>query len=545
MKKYLFLSALFCTALGMNAQWPTSYEGEPVQMTPDLQDYGDETVTNCHGVTFNVQYVAQHGTAGVDDMEYVISIVDKDGHNVTTLDKGMGLGVFQNRSWTAYNNTLYCDRDGNLLVGANDCRNNPEPKTAAVGYTLYKISEKGEILWQVDLADKAVYPITTSFGIAQDGAGDYICCYTAPDVNAPGNYTYIEMEKISKDGKSLWRTKLNDPDFNYIYNYPYLVEGPEGDVVMVYAYGSNQDLYASRISTEDGSQVWKTRFYRSGFATTGSAIWNYVRVCSDGKGGVFTLWMDDRANDGYWQAYVNYVDAEGKIAYPNKMNGVKVAYNSEDYAGYSHSNMSFCHSEKEQCVYVGLRHYDTGGGSYNGILVQKISDEGELLWPAEGIFVETTVKNLAVANPQPQPAPDGGCVVFYQTGNGMSQYGGKNNCAAKYGPDGTKEWSMKTDHYFTYKTNLRSSGLIDDSYWVINWEDQRKLPFSTAGCFPRYAARINADGTFGNTEGIQSTSLTTYEGAQYYDVTGKQLLAPAKGLNIVKTPAGVKKQVMQ
>ena len=116
MKKYLFLSALFCTALGMNAQWPTSYEGEPVQMTPDLQDYGDETVTNCHGVTFNVQYVAQHGTAGVDDMEYVISIVDKDGHNVTTLDKGLGLGVFQNRSWTAYNNTLYCDRDGNLLA---------------------------------------------------------------------------------------------------------------------------------------------------------------------------------------------------------------------------------------------------------------------------------------------------------------------------------------------------------------------------------------------------------------------------------------------
>ena len=102
---------------------------------------------------------------------------------------------------------------------------------------------------------------------------------------------------------------------------------------------------------------------------------------------------------------------------------------------------------------------------------------------------------------------------------------------------------MKTDHYFTYKTNLRSSDLIDNSYWVINWEDQRKLPFPPAGCFPRYAARINADGTFGDTEGIQNTSLTTYEGAQYYDVTGKQLLAPAKGLNIVKTPNGVKKQV--
>lgn len=543
MKKQLILSALFCVALSMNAQWPTSLEGEPVQMTPDLQDYGDETVTNCHGVTFNVQYVAKHGTSGIDDMEYVISILDKDGHNVTPLETGKGLGVFKNRSWTAYNNTLYCDRDGNLLVGANDCRNNPDPKTASIGYTLYKISEKGEILWQVDLADKKVFPLTTSFGVVQDAAGDYICCYTSPDTAATTNYTYIEIEKISKDGKSLWRNKLHDPEFNYIYNYPYIVEGPEGDVVMVYAYGSNQDLYASRISTKDGSQVWKTRFYRSGFSTSGSAIWNYVRVCSDGKGGVFTLWMDDRANDGYWQSYVNYVDAEGKIAYPNKMNGVKVAYNDEDHAGFSHAYMELCHSEKEQCVYVALRCYDSGTSKTNGVIVQRINDDGEIVWPSEGIFVETPTEGLAIANPQPQVAPDGGVVVFYQTGDTMSQYGGKNNRAAKFSPDGTLDWSMKTDHYFTYKTSLCSSGLIDDNHWVITWEDQRKLKMSTAGNYPRYAVRINADGTFGDTEGIQDASLVSYEGAQYYDITGKQLLAPTKGLNIVKTPAGVKKQV--
>lgn len=67
-----------------------------------------------------------------------------------------------------------------------------------------------------------------------------------------------------------------------------------------------------------------------------------------------------------------------------------------------------------------------------------------------------------------------------------------------------------------------------------------------SGGYDRYAIRFNADGTFGKAaDGITTTETLRYEGAQYFDVAGKQHATPAKGLNIVKTPFGVKKQIKQ
>ena len=439
-----------------------------------LQGTYDETaITNCNGTTFTVQSGTKH----------VLKISDCWGRPITPSGEGKVICSCSNPGETV---RLYCDHEGNLLVGVNDTRNNQSSGTSSWGYALYKISEKGEIVWTLGLAEGAAFPSATLFDVVQDAAGDYICCYASLDAAATTDYTYIETEKVSKDGKSVWRNKLYDPNFNYIYNYPYLVDGSEGDVMMVYAYGSNQDLYASRISTADGSQVWKTRFYRSGFPSDISLRDN-VRVLSDGKGGVFALWYDDRANDGYWSAYVNYVGADGKIAYPNKLNGVQVAYTTDESFAFSHSNMSFCHSEKEQCVYVAMRYYDANDSLTNGVLVQKISDEGKLMWSNEGIAVETAVKNLTVANPQPQVAPDGGCVVFYQTGDALEPFGESICYAVKYAADGTKRWSKRIDDTNTNKVQMVSSPLIAYNCWIVSWNE------NAVNGYPRYAVCVSGN----------------------------------------------------
>lgn len=96
-------------------------------------------------------------------------------------------------------------------------------------------------------------------------------------------------------------------------------------------------------------------------------------------------WRDDREYDGWWKNYVNHVDAEGNIAYPNEMDAVRVAY-LED--GISIAGASIAHNDQEGTSFVAYRFYAQKSQDYEGLGVQKIADNGELLWDAEGINVE-------------------------------------------------------------------------------------------------------------------------------------------------------------
>ncbi len=529
--------------MSSSAQWPTSLDEEPVLVTPyTMEDYGDCVLTNKNGVTYIVQVKPDNTTeAGRIGIHYVIGICDKDGKMKTSVEKGneTGLGTHPGRSWTVVNTIASLDRDGNLIVGVQDCRNNANPDSRDAGYTLYKVDEEGKILFESDFFDGEIFPEAYGFRIAQTTDGGYMCCCCVHPYD--GVSDYINVEKFDANGKSSWQKQLKSDV--YVYSWPWMVETDGNDAIIVYAYGSNMDLYGMRISGDDGTQKWNTRFYRGGFDTT--PIWTHLRVAPSPDGGFFCSWRDDRGSKGWLNQYIQYVKGDGTIGYPNKMNAVQVAYvNTEEENGLTTAQGEMAHNDKDHCNYMAYRVFSQGNQTWNGIGVQKISDDGELLWDEAGVDVEEFRNNLAVGSITVQNAPDGGCIVFYQTGAYDNAYGGKNSYAAKFTPDGTKEWTRKIDHHFTYKVSQYSSPLIDNEYYVVSWEDRREREGTMSGGYDRYAIRFNADGTFGKAaEGITTTENLRYEGAQYYDVAGKQHAAPAKGLNIVKTPFGVKKQI--
>ena len=543
MKKCLFLFALFCAAMSSFAQWPTSLEEDPVLITPyAMEDYGDCVLTNKNGVTYIVQVKPDNTTdAGRIGINYVIGICDKDGKMKTSVAEGStpGIGTHAGRSWTVVNTIASLDRDGNLIVCVQDCRNNADPESNHPGYTLYKVDEDGKILFESDFFDGEIFPEAYGFRVAQTTDGGYMCCCCVHPYD--GEPDYINVEMFDAKGKSLWQKQYKDAA--YTYSWPWMVETDGNDAIIVYAHGSNLDLRAKRLSATDGSEKWDVRFYRGGFDTT--PIWTHIRVAPSPDGGVFCSWRDDRKGQGWFDQYIQYVKGDGTIGYPNKMNAVQVVYvNTEELNGLTTAQGEMVHNDKDHCNYMAYRVFSQGSQTWNGIGVQKIDDSGELLWDEAGVDVEEFRNNLAVGSISVQNAPDGGCVVFYQTGTHDNAYGGKNSYAAKFTPDGTKEWTRKIDNHFTYKVSQYSSPLIDNEYYVVSWEDRRDRESTMSGGYDRYAIRFNADGTFGKAaEGITTTEDLRYEGAQYFDVAGKQHATPAKGLNIVKTPFGVKKQI--
>lgn len=94
--------------------------------------------------------------------------------------------------------------------------------------------------------------------------------------------------------------------------YPYLINSGDNQFILVYAKGSNQDLYARKIDF-DGTSVWPedTRIYRGGFGSI--PLWTILNVQPSGDGGVILSWNDDRYYTNTESAYLSYVKPNGEL----------------------------------------------------------------------------------------------------------------------------------------------------------------------------------------------------------------------------------------
>lgn len=540
MKKFLLLTALFGAALTAAAQWPTNMDESPVLITPSgITDYGNYQATSPDGTVYTMQIVPRNfDEAGRTALRYILSICGPDGVMKTATDQGAEGAIevcyTPNRSWTVVSDPLHIDRDGNPIIIVEDCRNSAED-SKDLSFTVYKFDKDGNKIWEHDLNEGMTVEEAASCDMAQTTDGGYVFCYCVYDYQT--QLQHIELEKLDKDGNTLWHKVMKDS--KSAYNWPILVETDNNDAILAYTFGTSMYVYTARID-ENGNEKWSTRIYRGGFDTT--PLWTHFHAIPDGKGGVLVNWRDDREYDGWWKNYVNHVDAEGNIAYPNEMDAVRVAY-LED--GISIAGASIAHNDQEGTSFVAYRFYAQKSQDYEGLGVQKIADNGELLWDAEGINVEDLSFDLEVANVQVQCAEDGGCVVFYQLGEGNNVTGPKENRAAKYNKDGVREWNIKLDNWDTYKVSLLSTPLIDGQYWIVSWEDRLDGPSDMGNCYDRYAIRLYTNGERQPApEAIAHTSLDKGNGAvQYFNAAGQRIAAPAQGVNIIKTSDGVRKVV--
>lgn len=529
MKKFLLLLTAVLCGTAARAQW-TSDPAVNTRVTAiGKEDYGREVKTTADGRTYIVSITPEGGK----NLAWRLQIVDKDGR-ITFPEEGMVVSCERNKTWTVVNQNLLVDRDGNALVFVNDFRNS-SGNTDLVSNTVYKIAPDGTMLWPetgIDLSGGATFELTAHISAVQTTDGGYVMAYqTVGDDDY--NKTTVRVEKLNADGTAAWSKPLVLADANRNYSYPYLVDAGDNQVLMIYLAGSNLDVMA-RLLDFDGSSVWSedTKLYQGGFDQI--PVWTHLAVNPAPDGGAFVTWRDDRYYESQFSNYISYIKNDGTLGFPGGVNALKISY-----AEYSRMDPSVVYDEQEKCVYAVYRQFSQNMQSRCGIYMQKISLDGELLWGPEGKPVVAIQDEVTTGYATVQKAGGSDIAVFYQCRTLAD--GNVHSYVMKYDKDGNGLWDKPVNFATTVseKNDLLSSPLIDDKYWVLNWEDYRDVDNLKTNCL--YLQRVNTDGTLGVPGDVGIHRNTAYGDAgtvTVYDATGRMVMKSAAADALTK--AGLK-----
>ena len=529
MRKALLLFAAFALSICAWAQWPSSTDKAVQISLPGQSDYGCQTAFSPDGVTYVVKIVPQRpGEAGLTVLSYRLYALDKDGVLLSPAE-GYDIATENNKSWTAVNSQLYVDKDGNAIVMCCDSRNAREYSDEQ-GYTIYKVNPKGEVIWTADLDKGNVYYLPVSINCVEDTDGNYLFAYTPYTTIEANAVPPLLLEKLDKNtGATIWTRKMEHETRPYAY--PHLVASNNNQSLLFYLYTSNQYVYAKMLD-KDGNDVWDSdaRVYRGGFGSIPAHVTIKSFEGPDG-GGLFT-WRDDRNYEDVYASYASYIKADGSYGFPGETDALKVCY--DDFQSRNSADIAW--SEQHNCFYAALQIFNQAYQNYQGLYVQKISKEGELLWGPNGLALEPLEEQSIYNDPIVRIDNEGNPVVFYMKTTDIYTYQTNDiqQCAVKLDKDGNKLFSEEVtfDTHKSYKTSLAVSQLIDNKYWVVAWSDNR-FGEMDYGSNNMMATRFNVDGTIGDPEsGIHAIEAGATSDDAYFDLSGRRVSQPSKGIYI-------------
>ena len=557
MKKILLIG-LSLLSLGGYAQWGP----DPQLAIPAGENvYATECATGSDGTTWYLMYHPNLVTGDEYDIqnniyEYRLQIFDKDGNKKTGDDVGMLISAERNRSWTVVNQYLLIDRDNNAIVAVSDARNSTD-ESMPLSFTIYKISPEGEMLWGEDgvsVDGGYAYDVLAGMSMTQIDDGSYVFAWMR-SASGGNNDMTIEMQRLSSDGKLLWDAKDVRLGGSNAYMYPYVVDAGYNQVILVYALGGNQDLYARKIDF-DGTPVWSkdVRIYRGGWG--GIPLWTKLSVVPSGDGGVLLSWNDDRNYTWVESAYVSYVTADGKLGFSgaSEEGDVKVGY-----SGWKAFNCVVTPDPDNDGFIAAWRETESSQ-SYTHLKVQRISKSGELLWDEEGVTLTDDLESLydlglytSFAYLSLHPGNEGQTGLFCQRRQDLTNYETMlivlDNKTGEIWDKGqiTIEERNSGD-----LTALMTSVCESEKFWIGLWE--AGIPTDTDGPWvtQKHIQRINFDGTIGSSEVSEITKpvvsekelTATFDGSSLilnavtsenitvslYDLSGRQVAELYKGV---------------
>jgi hypothetical protein len=261
------------------------------------------------------------------------------------------------------------------------------------------------------------------------------------------------------------------------------------EFILIYALGGNQDLYARKMDFS-GESVWAkdTRIYRSGFPST--PLWTNMSVIPDTKGGVFVAWHDDRTADNFEDVYASYIKSDGSFGWWEEESGLKLGY-------YPMRQFipKMAYNPVTNHLFVFWRETNSNQ-SITRLVAQKINvPDGDLMWDSEGIQLEYCEHPASAAYYSVQIAPEDQAAFFYQVS--FYPYQSVYNYFSLLNGDGEAVLEEPVAFATTEKNkaSLVSSPLIDNSYFLTAWSDNRGGNLDN-GAY--YMQRVNLDGTLGN-----------------------------------------------
>lgn len=461
---YLLISCLLATATA-TAQWGSV--DEPQWVVPlGTGIYSNEMAVGPGGT---VWYLMLHHYMDKDSVvhyDYRLQCFDKEGR------KPFGdMGVFvcgeRNRSYTVCNQLLYVDRDDNAIVVAHDSRNS-SAEDQLMSYTAYKVSPEGKMEWGEDgvaIDGGKAYSMSAGMSITQIDDGSYVFAWMRPIAD---NAFAIEMQRVSAAGKLLWNAddvRLFDSSNSMVY--PYLVNTGNNQVILVYAKGGNQDLYARKLDF-DGTSAWAkdTRIYRGGWGSI--PLWTILTVRPSGDGGVLVGWNDDRAYTNVESAYISYVTTDGKLGFAGASDegDVKVGY-----SGYRGFNCRVMPSPDGDGFFALWRETD-GAQNYQRVMMQRISRTGELVWGDDGVAI-CDMDTYACGYLSMQPGAEGEVAAFYMRRGDNIGFGNVDAYVhavnATTGHDAWADGSVRLVESIEERSSLKSAVSASDQCWYAAW----------------------------------------------------------------------------
>ena len=468
MKNLIVTLFLFFGMLSAYGQWIEN-QGIPI-VTEGTSIYDNKTVVGKDGTTYFLGYCPNLKEAedeyDTDNVvyEYRLQAIDKNGVRKFG-DLGLLISDYPNRSYCVVNDYLYLDKEGNIIVVVFDAR--AHEYEDLMGAYAYKISPEGEMLWGED-------------GVLLGNGRDLVAAMRMVELTdgsivfawmrSHGQLLAIDLQRITAKGERQWEpTEVGLNDETVTYQYPYLVDAGMNQFILVYAKGGAQDLYARKMDF-DGTSVWSedTRIYRGGWGSI--PLWTILDVKPSGDGGVILGWNDDRSMTNIETAYMSYVTKDGEIGFSGASDNGDVKLNYSEFRNFNCKVMA----DPAGDGFLAFWRETSEGQSWQRMVMQKVSKEGELIYGDEGVmiadFEETNFGYNSI-----QPGNEGEAALFYMRQN--AGYGDVDVLYITFKTE-TGEFLMEEPHRLIAGTKERSSMTShvcqEEGFWILKWKEDYK-----------------------------------------------------------------------
>ena len=469
MKKFILLVAVAVMGcVSVMGQWNSNNAVNMLAWPEDRSFYSTEMLPAPDGKVWLAVYHPfineENGNSGTT---ISLQLIDSLGNYC--FDDFIQVSDYQSRTWVSCGDFVFVDRDGNAIVAIYDWRQGVEYYE---GYTVYKISPEGEFLWGeegITLEGEKYYDLVAYMSICQMTDGSYVFAWCH---NREGNYNMmsIELQRITAEGEMLWKSEdVRLYDETIPYSNPYLVDGGNNTVILLYSKGSSADLYARKIDFE-GLSVWSkdTRIYNGGWGSV--PIWTVMDVHPVAGGGIMVTWNDDRYYTEIESAYMAYVQSNGEIGFAIE-NGQIMGL-----SGFRALHVKSTYDKATDSFYA-IWNECSAGQSWNSVVAQRISKEGELLWGDNGVVLKPMEQTYyGCYNVTPGINDE---VAFFYMRNYTNNYGGNVEAFATL--VNANDTTQRREYVFTKgervseKNGLKVTPMINDTYWVAKWTDNGTL----------------------------------------------------------------------
>ncbi len=371
------------------------------------------------------------------------------------------------------NSTSVSDGAGGAIIAWQD-------KRSGSNYDIYaqRVSASGAVQWAANgVAICSVDSDQVSPAIITDGSGGAIIAWQD---KRSGNYD-IYAQRVNASGVLQWSPSTGDSVCKVVFdqvNIAMVSDGSGGALLAWEDYRSNAGPGLADVYTQKLNATGVPQWIANGIGVcTQAAAQHGPRIISDGAGGAFLTWYDQRAGD--YDIYAQRVNILGGLV--GIADGVAVCTSGTDQ-----TNPDMCSDGAGGAIIVWQ---DFRSTTDIDIWVQRMSPAVAIMWPVDGVVMNN---NVAYAQINPKIVSDGvgGALMTWEdfvTGITSDIY------AQRVDPTGVVAtgWDVNGVAVCVSAGNQSNPKIVSDSSngAIITWEDMRDG--STNGnTYDVYASRI-------------------------------------------------------